>query len=75
VGIKKPSDTQTNLPTFFSIWAAGFVMKHGKSQVSEDGEDILETAVSFDGTWQRRGFTSLNGCVTVISMENGKCWT
>jgi hypothetical protein len=39
---------------------------------TEDGEDILETAVSCDGTWQRRGFTSLNGCITVISMENGQ---
>jgi hypothetical protein len=29
--IKKPSDTQTNLPKFFSIWAAGFAMKTGKS--------------------------------------------
>ncbi|CAB4017088.1 Hypothetical predicted protein, partial [Paramuricea clavata] len=39
---------------------------------TEDGEDILETAVSCDGTWQRRGFTSLHGCVTVISMGNGQ---
>jgi hypothetical protein len=32
----------------------------------------VETAVSCDGTWQRRGFTSLHGCVTIISMENGQ---
>ena len=35
---------------------------------TEDGEDIVETAVSCDGKWQRRGFASLHGCVTVISM-------
>ena len=28
--------------------------------------------VSCDGTWQKRGFSSLNGCVTAISMEIGK---
>ncbi|CAB4033990.1 Hypothetical predicted protein [Paramuricea clavata] len=39
---------------------------------TEDGEDIVETAVSCDGTWQRRGFTLSHRCVTVISMENGK---
>jgi hypothetical protein len=39
---------------------------------TEDGEEILETAVSCDGTWQRKEFTSLHGCVTVISMENGQ---
>jgi hypothetical protein len=27
----KNSDTQTNLPKLFSIWAAGFAMKDGKS--------------------------------------------
>jgi hypothetical protein len=35
---------------------------------TDDGEDIVETAVSCDGKWQRRGYCSLHGCVTVISM-------
>ena len=39
-------------------------------EVDEDG--ILKTAILCDGTWQRRGFSSLNGCVTAISMETGK---
>ena len=30
VEIKRNSDAQTNLATFFSIWAAGFAMKDGK---------------------------------------------
>lgn len=31
-----------------------------------------ECAVSVDGTWMKRGFTSLVGVVTVISVKNGK---
>ena len=25
------------------------------------------------GTWQRRGYSSLNGCVTTLSIDTGKC--
>lgn len=32
----------------------------------------VNTAVSVDGSWQKRGFTSMNGVVTVISIDNGK---
>ena len=28
--------------------------------------------MSVDGTWQKRGFSSLNGVVAVISIDNGK---
>ena len=31
-----------------------------------------ECGVSVDGTWQRRGYVSLNGCVTAISIDTGK---
>lgn len=34
--------------------------------------DILDIGVSVDGTWQRRGFSSLNGVVAAISVDNGK---
>ena len=34
-------------------------------------ETIVDTAISCDGSWQRRGFALLNGVVTAISMENG----
>ena len=34
--------------------------------------DIINTSVSCDGSWQRRGFSSLNGVVTAISIDNGK---
>ena len=34
--------------------------------------EVVDCAVSCDGTWQRRGFSSLNGCVATISMDTGK---
>ena len=40
---------------------------------SENGEDeICDIGVSCDGTWQKRGYSSLNGIVTVISIDTGK---
>ena len=36
-------------------------------------KEVNQCAVSCDGTWQRRGHRSMNGCVTTLSMENGKC--
>ena len=36
-------------------------------------EAITQCAVSCDGTWQRRGHASLNGCVTTLSIDSGKC--
>ena len=36
-------------------------------------KEVNQCAVSCDGTWQRRGHSSMNGCVTTLSMENGKC--
>ena len=34
--------------------------------------DTVIDTVSCDGSWQKRGYSSLNGVVTVISMDNGK---
>ena len=40
---------------------------------NETGDDgIVDVAVSFDGTWVKRGFTSLTGVVFVISVDAGK---
>ena len=33
---------------------------------------VLDIGVSIDGTWQRRGFFSLNGVVAALSVDNGK---
>ena len=35
--------------------------------------EVTDIVVSCNGTWQRRGFSSLNGVVTVIASDNGKC--
>ncbi|GFV60407.1 uncharacterized protein TNCV_3470421 [Trichonephila clavipes] len=34
--------------------------------------DVAECGVSVDGTLQRRGHSSLNGCVVVLSIDTGK---
>jgi len=34
--------------------------------------NVIDVAVSCDGTWQRRGYSSNNGVVSIISMETGK---
>ena len=37
-----------------------------------DSDEIAHCGVSYDGTWQRRGYQSVNGCITTISMDTGK---
>ena len=37
-----------------------------------NNDTVIDTALSSDGSWQKRGYSSLNGVVTVISMDNGK---
>ena len=34
--------------------------------------DIVDTSVSCDRTWQKRGFTSLNGAAICLSIDTGK---
>ena len=34
---------------------------------------VADSDVSQDGTWQKRGHSSVNGVITVISKETGKC--
>ena len=36
-------------------------------QVEEDGDKIKDVIASFDGTWQKRGYASLNGVIAAIS--------
>ena len=37
-----------------------------------DLSSAVNTSVSFDGTWQKRGFASLNGAVVPISIDTGR---
>ena len=43
-----------------------------KKQRNSSGAEPVNCGVSCDGTWQKRGYSSRNGCVTVISMDTGK---
>ena len=38
----------------------------------DDDSATKDVSISMDGSWQRRGYASLNGCVTAILMETGK---
>ena len=49
-----------------------FCMKKGSVLASSDDEAIFNATVSIDGTWVKRGFTSLVGAVIVILMETGQ---
>ena len=40
---------------------------------NDNNDAIVDIAVSCDGTWQKRGYSSLNGVVTVIGTDTGKC--
>ncbi|GFU56638.1 uncharacterized protein TNCV_3930351 [Trichonephila clavipes] len=33
---------------------------------------IVECGISVDGTWQRRGYSSMNGCVAALSVDTSK---
>lgn len=53
---------------------ASTTMENAANEVTKDpAKAVNQCAVSCDGTWQRRGHSSLNGCVTTLSMETGKC--
>ena len=40
---------------------------------AEENKQATDCAVSVDGTWQKRGYSSRNGVVSVISKHNEKC--
>jgi hypothetical protein len=40
--------------------------------VSDDGTTSRDLSIGIDGTWQRRGFSSLNGVVSVSSFDTSK---
>ena len=43
-----------------------------KENDCEDTNSVVDIAVSFDGTWAKRGFTSLFGVVFVIAVDSGE---
>ena len=47
-------------------------MRNAAKEVQDETKDITDVAVSVDRSWQERGFSSLNGVVTAISIKSGK---
>ncbi|GFX60579.1 uncharacterized protein TNCV_3061521 [Trichonephila clavipes] len=41
-------------------------------ELKHDKNKFISCGVSVDGMWQRRGYSSLNGCATAISIDTGK---
>ncbi|GFW78296.1 uncharacterized protein TNCV_4123651 [Trichonephila clavipes] len=52
------------------------LMHAANNSMLESAKSIAECSnecgVSVDGTWQKRGYSSLNGCVSAISVDSGK---
>lgn len=46
------------------------MMKAAEEVVAKKG--MYECGVTVDGTWHRRGYTSLNECVAALSVDSGK---
>lgn len=55
--------------------AVQFASEENMQAASEEVRNLKKAktcGVSVDGTWQRRGYMSLNGCVSAISIDTGK---
>ena len=54
------------------------IMKEASDEIRKENhcesgqDDIVDISVPIDGTWQRRGFSSLNGAVAAISVATGR---
>ncbi|GBN18878.1 hypothetical protein AVEN_8736-1 [Araneus ventricosus] len=53
---------------------ASKIMKEAALELRKttNGDEIIQFGASVDGTWQRRGHSYLNGCVSSISIDNCK---
>jgi hypothetical protein len=74
-------------PTSFSIYnktigsavadvGVFFMMEAARQAVTENEEDNpSHISACFDGTWQKRGHTSLNGIISATSVDRGGSFT
>ena len=56
-----------------TILEAGKELHETLSVENSAANEIVDYQVSVDGTWQKRGYSSLNGVVTLLSSSTGKC--
>lgn len=47
-------------------------MREAAAEAVKENDGATDIANAFDGTWQRRGYSSLNGVVTATSFGTGK---
>ena len=47
-------------------------VKDIREEKTGDEHEVVNTGVSVDGSWQKRGYSSHNGVVTAISIDNSK---
>ena len=47
-------------------------MKNAADELQRDSSQIVDIGVTVDETWQRRGYTSMNGVVVAMSVDSGK---
>ncbi|GFX81254.1 uncharacterized protein TNCV_1828911 [Trichonephila clavipes] len=47
-------------------------MKEAVEEAVQENQNIRDIPVAVDGTWQKRGYSSMNGVVTVTSVDTGK---
>ena len=63
--------TVTNLYPCYKAAANDSMLQAANEAHKNTEEEIADVTASFDGSWQKRGFSSLNGLVTAIC--DGKC--
>ncbi|GFX06668.1 uncharacterized protein TNCV_382641 [Trichonephila clavipes] len=47
-------------------------MKDAIEEAVQKNQNIRDIPVAVDGTWQKRGYSSMNGVVTITSVDTGK---
>ena len=55
-----------------SMSQAAEEVRNLKGQNDCNETETVDCGISCDGTWQKRGFSSRNGCVTAICVDTGK---
>ena len=56
-----------------SMKAAAYEIRKDSLGGEYTEEAVADVDISADGPWQKRGFSSLNGLITIISILTGKC--
>ena len=56
-----------------SMLKAADEIRMEKLEDTYDTDNLVDIDISADGAWQRRGFASLNGVVTIIGVDVAKC--